>query len=531
MRAPVTFWALGALLVAYVALCTAQRDRIWNADAWEHHRAIVAMVERWNPGNPTLDSDLPSIRYSPYTAGLALTARVTGAAPYVVLSWAAVANTALLVLALWCLLRCLGELPSATAVLVVMVALWGGPPGYANSYALADLPWHQVNPSAFSFALVLLALADFLGARKLSDLRAFALVTLALLSHPMTGAFGVFALLLFALTSRAELRRHQLRRWLALTTGVCVVCVAWPCFDFVSALATTRDKLYWFNQGIVRLMLTVWCAPAILCGLLTLMLRPRESLRRCLLCAVATFGLTLASLPFHSASLARFPMPGMVFLHIAIGVLVHETGLFQPRTWPARVRLIARGEPQVPQALLEIVTAAAILYFGLPQVLAIPSEWHLAKPYLAQWLGKSDREHPHLLPKLDRLLGGVVGSRDVVLADEETAWPIPSSHGKIVAPLHYEAFVDGQDTRARDVAAFFGAANLAERKQILARYHVRYIVLNRGRTASDVWTALYSEPAVVRRDDSLVLMNADSWRAQTEQPGGHIALGEFVRSE
>ena len=46
-------------------------------------------------------------------------------------------------------------------LLIVMVALWGGPPGYANSYALADLPWHQVNPSALAFALAVFALGWF----------------------------------------------------------------------------------------------------------------------------------------------------------------------------------------------------------------------------------------------------------------------------------------------------------------------------------------------------------------------------------
>src|SRR3954449_11969891 len=59
---------LGSLLVLYVASCTRWRDGVLGADAWEHHRAILALVEDLrNPGNPTLATQDPSIRYTPYT--------------------------------------------------------------------------------------------------------------------------------------------------------------------------------------------------------------------------------------------------------------------------------------------------------------------------------------------------------------------------------------------------------------------------------------------------------------------------------
>src|SRR5512142_1283709 len=138
------YLTLGTLLVIYVALCTRWRDSLWGADAWEHHRAIVALVEDlWHPGNPTYATRDPSIRYSPYTVVQAVICRMTGLSPYDVLSGAAVVNTLLLVVGIWVLLQEFGEEPSAAAALIVMVGLYGGAPGYANSYALADLPWHQ----------------------------------------------------------------------------------------------------------------------------------------------------------------------------------------------------------------------------------------------------------------------------------------------------------------------------------------------------------------------------------------------------
>ena len=162
-RDNLTFLAVSALLVAYVALCTRYRDGILGADAWEHHRTIVALVEDlWHPENPTYATDDTSIRFSPYTVTQALICRATGWTPYDVLSGAAVFNTILLVAGVWSLLHEFGEEASAAAVLVVMVGLYGEAPAYANSYALADLPWHQVNPSAFSFGITLFSWVLFL---------------------------------------------------------------------------------------------------------------------------------------------------------------------------------------------------------------------------------------------------------------------------------------------------------------------------------------------------------------------------------
>src|SRR5262245_1766862 len=88
------FWPVALLLAAYVALCTGHRDNVLEADAWEHHRAVVALVhDLWHPGNPTFAGDTPSIRYSPYSVGLALVCRSTGLDPWDALSAAAVFNT------------------------------------------------------------------------------------------------------------------------------------------------------------------------------------------------------------------------------------------------------------------------------------------------------------------------------------------------------------------------------------------------------------------------------------------------------
>lgn len=161
---------------------------------------------------------------------------------------------------------------------------------------------------------------------------------------------------------------------------------------------------------------------------------------------------------------------------------------------------------------MEIAVAALIVFCTVPQLIAIPTEWHLGKSFLAQLLDRSDHDHPHLKPRFDRLLCADVEPRDVVISDAITSWPIPSSCGRIVAALHYEAFVDGQDARMQDVANFFGESRAIDRAAILDRYDVSYILINRARLTAGTWSELLRESAVVRREDDLVLMRADRWR-------------------
>src|SRR5512135_3515441 len=250
------YLTLGTLLVVYVALCTRWRDSLWGADAWEHHRAIVALVEDlWHPGNPTYATRDPSIRYSPYTVVQAVICRMTGLSPYDVLSGAAVVNTLLLV-GIWVLLQEFGEEPSAAAALFVMVGLYGGAPGYANSYALADLPWHQVNPSAFGFALapflwVLFRRTACAGRTGPALLVVSVLAAIAMLDHPMTGLFVLIGLLVIALTAPSGRCRRPLMNLALVVGGVAALCMAWPWYSFVKAALSRPDNDYWFNKYVL----------------------------------------------------------------------------------------------------------------------------------------------------------------------------------------------------------------------------------------------------------------------------------------
>src|SRR5205814_1496584 len=155
----------------------------------------------------------------------------------------------------------------------------------------------------------------------------------------------------------------------ALVVGAMVagVCLAWPWYSFAKAVRWRQDNDYWFNKGILRVAFTQWCAPGLLCALFVLPMRNRPLVRTCLVGGAAAFGIGLVAIFIKSAALARFPVPGLIFFHLALGVFVHESGIFRPATWPARLRaMLSPGESAPFRAILEATVAVLMLYFLVP---------------------------------------------------------------------------------------------------------------------------------------------------------------------
>ncbi len=521
----IAFVILGAMIVLYVALCTRFRDGKLGADAWEHHRSIMALVEDpWHPTNPTYATSDTSIRFSPYMVTQAFVCRAMGWSAYDVLSGAAVLNTVLLVLGVWCLLRALNEEASAAAVLAVMIGLYGVVPGYANSYALADLSWHQVNPSAFAFSLTLFCWTIFL---RLISTRFLGIAVLvlsimtgvSLLDHAMTGMFTMIGYLLFAVTADRQLRPRMIIASVLIGIGSLAVCMAWPWYDFMYAARLNPDYDYWFNPYILTAMLTTWAWPAYLCGLASLSLT-RPVIRRLLLGALVCTAIAMAAFVVKSPTLARLPMPAMIFLHIPIGIFCHDQRLFQPATWPGRIRALIKSDDSERYTAI-LVTMVGLMYFGsfLPQIRSVLITPHLARPYISRLIGKPTKlvRYREIFDELLR----DIGPHDVVLSDLNNSWMIPSSRGRIVAALHYEFFVKGQNERTADLVSFFAeGTSTQQRLDILAARHVRWIVLDSTSLTPSVVKQLTVPEAVVRTVGNFMLLDAEVWRKRMRSRTG-----------
>ena len=283
-RTPWIYWLFAAVLVAYVAACTGNRENVWASDSWEHHRVFKTLTENlWHPGNPTHAIDVPSARYSPYSVFWATVCRTTGLDPYRALSMAGTINTVVMLIGVPFLLARFGEARSSAAALLVMISLYGGIPGTTNSYAFSDLPGHMVNFSATSFAWCLIMLGVFQGYARgewgyLSIPILVALSALTVLDHAMTGAWGQFSLWLFALTAPAGRRWGLFATVLAIQFVTFLACLAWPWYSFLAAM-TQKNPPTFVVMGVQWLITFAWCVPAVVLSVYAFMLRDRQAIR------------------------------------------------------------------------------------------------------------------------------------------------------------------------------------------------------------------------------------------------------------
>jgi len=513
---------MGVVLLIFVGLGTVQRDNHWFLDAWEHHRAIKALTENfWNPGNPTYLSSAPSIRYGPYVVTCACISLLTGVDPYDLMTGAAIFNMVLLLTGVVILLRSFGEAAAASACLVMILGLYGRVPSYATSFAACDLPWQLVNPSSFAFGLMLLTWASFRHIREsrwrgLSVLVVIIFCPLICIDHVILGYLCQVGLWLQVLFSPSPQRRLLVTT--AIISGVVslVIWVLWPWYSLITIL-TTRFEGYWLEFWVQRALLGKWCVPAVLCGVAALAFKHRELVRIFLVGGYAVYVMALVSMILcrlipSSMVLIRTALPALIFFHLPLGVYAHQVGLFRLSAWLARLRDLLSGNRQrVGPAALDAILIGMLCWSFVFQAAAVAQWPHLGRAYLAPLFGKPTREL-HLKARYDRLLGSVVGPRDVVLADGHTSWPVPSTAGRIVWAVHPEAFVADHQDRQQAVENFFSPSITDKhRADILHRYEVKWILLNRDKLDEFVFDELLIEVAVVRRDDLLVLMDAHQW--------------------
>ena len=217
-------------------------------------------------------------------------------------------------------------------------------------------------------------------------------------------------------------------------------------------------------------------------------------------------------------AVSRFPLPGLIYLHLSLGILAHEVGLFRPGSWPGRLRALWRGDRgAVAQAAGEVVLAVAIVYFLTPQIVRAFTVPQLLRPYLAQLMHKENKQLD-LLSRFRSLLQDV-DRHDVVLSDDTTMWCVPSANGRIVHAIHTELFIPLNEELAQshDVEVFFNPeTDDRTRIDILRRRNVRWIILNRKFLDKPLVESLLAAPAVVRQDDFLVLMDAHRWIEQRQ---------------
>jgi hypothetical protein len=499
---------LFAVALGVLAFCALHAWRgYWESDFWEHAAVVRELsVRPFSPKHPLLSVDATHVFFSPYLLAIALVARATGASPMSALAIAGLLNIVFLVLALRrFLVRLLPEGAAATPyALLFILLLWGRDAWMWSGFLHIDaLGFVAPYPSTFIAAAMFLCLSLLLDALDRRRSPAFVgvglLVALCAVTHPPT------AVVLFAALTALFLGRRQESFFtngvflLAAVVAGVVGAAAWPYFSFLDLLVAQSAEIHrWsrvFYQGVAP---QVW--PAIV-ALPVVAWRLHQGRRDPLVLVIVLLTVVYAiGAIAGKEGLGRVIAYIVVFVHVALGAAV--------ATWESR--LPAKRAWVVPACAL-IVAVAFVAYNRAP-------------------LRRIVRDARPAWPGIKRILAPV-GAEDVVLTDSRTSYMVPAFTGRVVAWRHPVYWVPDHTERQHALERFFTAATDDERRAVIARYGVRWILLDRRQvrlTPEEEGRLLVLGSVVADRESLLLLDVGAECAAQNLEGRARRATTPFV---
>lgn len=438
-----------------------------------------------SPTHPLLAIDAPHAYASPYLLALGLAARVTGASATSALAAAGVVNILLLVLALRrFLVRLLpeGEAAAPYALLCILF-LWGRDPWpWSGFFHAGFIGFGASYPSTFATAAMFLCLSLLLDA--LDHRRPFifvgigVLVALCVVTHPPTALVlfvGLAALFLGRVESGFVATATIL---LAVVVAGVALALAWPYYPVLSLLVSQPAEFHKaaavFYDNVPSQIWPVMIASPVLAWRL-----PRDRRDPLVLLVVFLAAIYAIGDITGKYGLGRVIAFIAVFIQIALGAAV--------ATWESR--LPAKRAWLAPAGVLLVILGFAV--------------------YNRSELRRIVRPEHQVWPEVKSILAPIRPG-DVVLAPSKTSYMVPAlTGGRVVAWRHPVYWVPDHADRRQAQMRFFGEAGDDERRAVITRYHVRWILLDRREVQlrPEEEQRLLTLGCVVAKRDSLVLLD------------------------
>lgn len=502
------------VVVAVLASMTVyfnQKHR-WGAgfDVWEHAAAIRELARHpWHPHHPQLAIDAPHQFFSPYSLAWGLVSRVTGIGPFGILAIASLVNLLLLLFAIKVFVdRLSARRHVAFWTVLFTLLLWGANTWFFSGFSHANVLWIDLPyPATFVCALILLTLTSFLV--YLDDNNWPWLVGIALsfacvfLTHPADAPFLAVGLGVLALArGRPGTRVANLVLVVVVVAVGYAMATAWPYYDLRSLLfgaenarfrAATRSGDHDMYVAVYsRAFLALLGVPFVVLRLVRS--RGRDAVGLLFLGALAIYCYGWQS---ERWSYGRVVVYAVLFLHVALA-----DGRVSAAEAADRAGEIAR--PLL--TWLRVTTVALLLFAGTYMRNGLAQATPMATALPAR-LVRDDGNLVHT----SRLafVARWAGHGEVVMADPLHGWPLPAYGAKTVTTIHPLAFVPSADARVADVARFFAATTSVDlRRQLIRRYHVRFVLLAAGTPSGvpNTASAIAAMGTVVFRDGTYALV-------------------------
>lgn len=478
-------WGWVAWEAGYVRMVT------WEggADYWEHSATLHALIESpFHPRHPHLATHAGSPRFGPQFLLIALIARAVHWDALQAMTLSAVLNTLLFLCSIRAFFLSYFRHPLAPLYgLLVMFGGWWIGFHYSNVYSLPVLFSVASFPSTTALGLTLLGFSVIVRLLR-GELREPRLWLVAVglwaaavfIIHPLTAMMSISGALLLALAEPKPTWRLRFEVAGAVVVGL-ALSHFWPYFSpwvvlrgghgeaaewAEQSLQQAADlhvkrKLHEFYQPLRLLMSLGLCNITVLCLPYFLLRRERWFVGLGALGMLLPFvGNIFVELPLGH----RFVLLAIVYLQIGlVWLLLRLTPSF-----PDAFRFVQRRALGIASA---VVVAALLLVFSTHSVL-------VARALFRDARFRERRESP--VVRNMRAFAEAAGPNAVVLASPLLSWPLPTFGPKVLALFHEDPLVPDAVERERLVKRFLSQAGTdADRRNILARYGVTHVLLNR----------------------------------------------------
>lgn len=493
-----TFWLMKyrfsiLCISVFVVMCLHTKNGQWAGDFWEHSAVVRELSTHiLHPKHPQLMVDAPHAFYSPYSVIVALLART--------LQWDAVKALSTMGLVNLCLLfaglrlfvySLVPSHRSSTAFYALLFTLfcWGSHPWlFSGFFHINALRFVLAYPSTFTAALSLIALGcnqfRIETKRQIWLGPILLLAVTVLISHPITFLFLAAGLLSQSIATKGSAPSIIILVGSLLSLAL-IISAFWPYFPMLKIFIgefdvySTRNRVM-YNGVVSRIWPSLIGVPLIIASIRSNWRQPLI-LMLAFLSAMYVFGAISGNYSY-----GRVISYIILILHIAIAKHLVK--------FEHRVQKI-----HASNRLRRLIIPASVIMFTLLLSLT-PLNRTLANSL-------ADRP-PTYKPYL--FLSKFIGQYDVVLADIQSSWIIPTFGGKVVAALHPLAFVPDHDIRRSDLKRFFNRETVfAERKHIIQKYNATYLLLRKLKKLDwqNLRQSFMTQGRVVFESDSFILIS------------------------
>lgn len=478
---------------------------LWVEDFWEHSAAVSEFMRHpLNPSHPQLNLNAPHTFLNPYAFVVALTASAFNLTAITTLSIFGVFNFCLFCWGLYTFISSLCQSKDNASkvsfyALLFVLFLWGDQPWpYSGFFYYQIFFFNLPYPSTFIGGLSLLALG--LAGKTQTTLQPVRwltltfVISLCLLTHPLTAQFFVLGLI-----AQALFASHNTVSRLITLAVACIAAVAlaalWPFYPFLELLRGAAS-VYDLSNGTMyyHFIERIW--PFIVLSPLIAWAMFQRQQRILLLIFCSTIVVYLFGLYTHKYSYGRIISYTILMAQICCAIVaVRIENSFE------RLHSRALLTYQTLLLCLLVGTSLGALHAATTRLLTAANSVRLERPIFNQVLYKDYAGLNRYIP---------TGS--TVFANIDVSWLLPTFGAKVIAAQHPLAFVRDAEQRRQDLALFF-AENAAATNQLslLKKYEADYLLLDKS--ADHSWAKIVQQftasmHASVRFEDSRFVLLA-----------------------